>query len=96
MPDKNESLFTEEDLQRGIWEGLTGNKQRQLSIAYVGSDLLEGRMDAILLADGLKGTARFINRVGEIHLGTSSDFLWKLRANPEQDHSRFSSAFPMH
>jgi hypothetical protein len=57
MPDKNESLFTEEDLQRGIWEGLTGNKQRQLSIAYVGSDLKEGRMDAILLADGLKSNS---------------------------------------
>ena len=81
MPDKK-SLFSEEELHHGIWEGLTGSKRERLSIAYTGSALEEGRMDAILLADGLKGTARFINRVAEMHLGTSTDFSLEVEGEP--------------
>lgn len=81
MPDEK-SLFAEKKLQSKILEGLEGNGPERLSIAYVGPVLEKGRMDAILLADGLKGTARFINRVAEMHLGTPNDFVLEVEGEP--------------
>ena len=39
-------------------------------------------MDAVALADGLKGTARFINRVGELCLGTHDELRLEVEGEP--------------
>jgi hypothetical protein len=73
MPNQSEALFPDELLQRHVFEILNDESPiERLSIAYVGPALKLGRMDAILLADGLKGTARFVNRVAEMHLGSTN------------------------
>ena len=96
MPDQNDSLFAEENLQREVSEVSSGGTGRRLSIAYIGPALEDGRMDAVVLADGLKGTARFVNRVAQMHLGPSTEFLLELMANLGLGHSKFSYAFPTH
>jgi hypothetical protein len=82
MSDQNESLFAEEHLQREVWQVLSDGKPGRVSIAYVGPALEQGRMDAIALSDGLKGTARFVNRVAELHFGTQSEFTLEVEGEP--------------
>jgi hypothetical protein len=82
MSDQINSLFPEESLQREALQVFAGLTSGRISIAYVGPSLEEGRMDAIALADGLKGTARFVNRVAELRLGTQSDFRLEIEGEP--------------
>jgi hypothetical protein len=65
-------LFTDELLQREII-ALLGDESEKPSIAYIGPILETGRMDAVLLADGLKGYARFVNRIAEMLLGPKGE-----------------------
>jgi hypothetical protein len=82
MSDPNDSLFSEEHLQREVWQVLTGGKPGRVSIAYVGPALEQGRMDALVLADGLKGAARFVNRVAELYLGNQNEFQLEVEGEP--------------
>ena len=76
-------MFTPEQLQREAWDVIGDGLSRRLSIAYVGRDLVNGRMDAIALSDGLKGTARFVNRVAELELGIQSGFRLEVEGEPQ-------------
>jgi hypothetical protein len=82
MSEQNESLFSDEYLQREVLRILTKDTPGRMSIAYVGPALEQGRMDAIALSDGLKGTARFVNRVAELHLGAQSEFQIEVVGEP--------------
>jgi hypothetical protein len=82
MSDPTENLFSDEQLQQQVLRVLSDDVPGRLSIAYVGRALEQGRIDAAVLADGLKGTARFVNRVAELHLGTPSEFRLDVEGEP--------------
>lgn len=82
MAEHDDSLFAEENRNREVEKLLSGDIRGRISIAYVGAALEKGRMDAVALADGLKGTARFVNRVAEMHLGSSDGFLFEVEGEP--------------
>lgn len=80
---EKERLFAPEPLMDEAKHILQGGSHIS-SIAYVGPILDSGRMDAVLLADGLKGFARFVNRVAELHLGLASEgFSLEVEGEPQ-------------
>jgi hypothetical protein len=82
MAERDPGLFKPEELQKRLIEILSEGPD-ELSIAYVGPLLAEGRMDATLLADGLKGYARFVNRVAEMYLGSLGEgFYLEIQGEP--------------
>ena len=75
----SEVLFTlkaDEEVLRVLQE------RRRFSFAYVGPALGAGRIDAIVLAEGLRGKARLVNRIAEMYLGPQSDFVLQVEGEP--------------
>ena len=82
MAGQERSLFPVDPQTLETLRILIGNEET-LSIAYIGPRLEEGRMDAILLADGLKGYGRFVKRVADLQLsGMGEGFSLDVQGEP--------------
>lgn len=81
MTNESEDLFPASELQE-LFVTDSGYSGTGTSIAYVGPTLTNGRMDAILLADGLKGVARFVNRVAQMRLKDESLVRLSVQGDP--------------